>query len=328
MIIIKDNNFVNLGVVKNAIRAQRIEQLNGEYTLNFEAILNEKVNAMILPGTIFELNGEYFDLAMYEKIANEDGTYTVNVESEQVSYRLNDAQYNMTDFAANGTASSISNRILAGTGFNVRTLGNFPGNFEHSAQGEVTRRQLLMAFVTLLEGEIIFDKFDVSIVNHRGSTDRKLVTKDRHVKVISHVVDKRDIAPNGDFKVVYTCEPIYLPADTYNLGDDILLMNRLLGICEELRVVSLSFNPYNNMDVEIKFAKGPMEWYTRGIEKTVTNPPVTPPEDFTPPWSWDEDGNLSITNPETGQDVPITGPSAGGGTTSGGSDVIIERWVE
>lgn len=268
MIRVMNSSLNRLGVIRNVIKASRVEQLNGENTLAFEAILDITLNSYINPETIFELRGDYLDVAMYEKIANEDGTFTVSIEAEQVSYRLNEAYYNVTDFEKEGTPNEILSLILSGTGFTTGVV-EFADIMKYEAGGEVSRRQLLMQFATALKGELVFNKFTISIVRHRGSTERVPIVKDQHVKIVSQRVDKRNLTPSGHYSVIYDCESLYLPSDHYLLGDEIKLMERRLSIFEELRVVSITYNPYNEMDTSFIFATGPLEYYGRGIERVI-----------------------------------------------------------
>lgn len=252
MIIVLDNNFNRLGVVKNAIESTRLEEINGENILDFSAVLDEKLNNFVDEDTIFELDDDYFDTALFKKVANEDNTYTVDVESEHVSYRLNDPLFNVEFFTELGEPNYILGKILEGTGFTIGTI-EFSGATAYSAQEAKSRRQLLMEFVAYLGGEVIFHKFEVSIVQHRGSLESKPVIKDRNVKVVSKTLNKRQLDELGNFLVSYTCTPIFLGI-SYDLGDNVRLMQKELGINEELRVISISRNPYNEMEITFQFA--------------------------------------------------------------------------
>ena len=263
MIRILDSSFNRLGVIKNVISASRLEEINGENVLDFEAILDSKMSALIGETTIFELDGQQFDIAYFKNSANEDGTYTNEVQSEHISYRLNREEYNLEYFTELGTPTYILGKILEGTGFSVGTV-DFSTIVTYSAQQAMSRRQLLMEFVAYLEGEVIFNNFTVSVVTHRGSTDPKPALKDRNVKLVAKSVNKRRLDELGNPEVSYICKPVVLPEDTYALGDDILLINKNLVIAESLRVVRISYNPYDLMDSVFEFSK-----YTDGLASSL-----------------------------------------------------------
>lgn len=261
MIKILDTNRV--GVIKNVVTASRLEEINGENVLDFTAVLDEKLNSLITQNSMFELNDEYFDTALLKKSNNEDGTYTVEVESEHVSYRLNNPDYNVEYFTEHGTPTYILGKILEGTPFTVGVV-EFTDIVTYSAQEAKSRRQLLMEFIAYIGGEGLFNKFQISIVQHRGSTTAKPVIKDRNVKVIAKSINKRELDENGDPKVSYICEPVHIPLDNYSLGDDVVLLQKTLGIKEILRVVSINRNPYDDMDTIFQFAN-----YVNGLENSL-----------------------------------------------------------
>lgn len=259
MIKILNGTLNRLGVVKNVIKASRIEEINGENVLDFEAVLDDKLNLFIDQSSVFELNDNYFDMAFFKKTLNEDNTFTIEAETEHVSYRLNNSTYNVEYFTETGTPTYILGKILDGTGFTVGTV-EYADAVTYSAQEAKSRRQLLIEFVAYLGGEIECNKFSISILTHRGSTDFKPALKDRNIKVVSKTLNKRTLDENGNPTVSYTCTPIYLPGDGYSLGDNILLVQRNIGINEQLRVVRMSINPYDNSEASFEFAN-----YINGI---------------------------------------------------------------
>ena len=269
MIKILDSSFKRLGVIKNALSSNRLEEINGENVLDFEAVLDWRISNFIDDNSIFEVDDDWFDTAYLKKTANEDNTYTVEVESDHISYRLNREEYNIEFFTELGSPTYILGKILEGTGFTVGTV-EFSTQVAYSAQEAKSRRQLLMEFVAYLEGEVQFNKFQVSIVNHRGSTTAKQVIKDRNVKVVSKITNKRQFDEDGNPTVSYTCTPLYLPGDAYSLGDNISLRKKELGISEELRVVSITRDVYEPMNVTFQFAN-----YLNGLESSLYHISVT-----------------------------------------------------
>lgn len=263
MIKILDNNFKRLAILNKAINPNRFEEINGENVLNFEAILDEKVATYLNENSIIELNNDYFDIAYLRKNHNEDGTLTVEVETEHVSYRLNNPEYDKEWFTEIGTPSYILEKILAGTGFTIKTI-EFTTTLTYSAQEKKSRRQLLMEFAHLLGGELVFNKFEISIVNRRGNVEPQLFTTGKNIKIVSKIYNKREIDEEGNPLVAYVCEPILLPNVSLSLGDNALLVQKDLGIREDLRVVSYSYNPYDKMEATIELAN-----FISGLEDVI-----------------------------------------------------------
>lgn len=263
MIVILDENLKKLGVIKNCISSTRREELNGENTLDFEAILDSKLSDLLDEDSIFEVDDDYFDTALFKKIANEDGTYTVEVEAEHISYRLNNPDYDKEYFTEDGTPNYILGKILEGTGFTIDDV-DFSKVETYSAQEAKSRRQLLMEFVAYLKGEVKFHKFEVSILQRRGRVGVSPLIKDKDVKVLSKTVNKREKDEEGNPIVSYEIAPINSDGTPYELGDNVRLIQRKLEINEDLRVVAVSYNPYDKQDVVYTFSN-----YENGLESAI-----------------------------------------------------------
>lgn len=263
MIVILDENLKKLGVVKNCISSTRREELNGENTLDFEAILDSKLSDLLDENSIFEVDDDYFDTAVFKKIANDDGTYTVEVESEHISYRLNNPDYDVEYFTEDGTPEYILGKILEGTSFTIGTI-EFDSVITYSAQEAKSRRQLLMEFVAYLKGEVKFHKFEVSILQRRGRVGVRPLIKDKDVKVLSKTVNKREKDENDNPITSYEITPMNSDGTPYELGDNVRLIQRKLEINEDLRVVTVSYDPYNKQDVVYTFSN-----YENGLESAI-----------------------------------------------------------
>lgn len=263
MIKILNSGFTKLGVIKNAITSTRMEEINGENILDFEAVLDQKLNTLIDENSIYEFENDWFDTAYIKKQIKEDNTFSLDVQAEHISYRLNREEYNKEYFTETGNPTYILGKILEGTGFTVGTV-EFSSQYTYSAQEAKSRRQLLMEFVAYVEGEVSFNKFQVNIHTHRGSTTNKTVIKDRNVKIVAKIVDKKQKDKDGNVLTSYTCTPLYLPGDVYNLGDNITLMQKDLAIQENLRVVSISRDVYDTSVATLQFSK-----YINGLEQSL-----------------------------------------------------------
>lgn len=265
MIKILDSSFDRLGIIKNVIEATRLEEINGENILDFVVILDLKMSNLITEDSIFELGGQYFDIKYLRKSVEKDNTYLIEVQSEHISYRLNDPDYNVEYFTENGTPTYILGKVLEGTSFTVDTV-DLTEVTTYSAQEPKSRRQLLMEVAAYVEGELIFDNFEISLVAHRGSTTPQPAIKDRNISVISKTINKRDLDEEENPKVSYVCTPITVPGISYGLGDDIQLIQKTLGISEILRVIRIEQDPYNEINTKYEFAN-----YTNDLASSLYN---------------------------------------------------------
>lgn len=253
MIKLLDSNFKRIGNLKNVLDAERSEEINSVNTLKFKLISTTSLLSQIQNDSIFELDDDYFDLVYVEKQARNDGTYIINVESEHISYRLNNQEYNVEYFTEYGTPEYILGKILDGTDFIVGDV-EFSDVVTYSAQEAKSRRQLLMEFAAYIKGELYFHKNEIGIVQHRGSSDVKILTKGKNINVVGSIVDKRERDSEGNPLLSYYCEPIALPGVEYSLGDDILLIQPELNIREKLRLIKMSYNPYKPYSLSMEFS--------------------------------------------------------------------------
>jgi len=263
LIKVLNSNFERQAVLKDVINPNFFEEINGEKTLTFSAILDEKTSTYINENAVIELDDDYFDIAYFKKNQNEDGTLTIDVETEHISYRLNNPEYDMEYFAATGAPTTVLSAILSGTGFTVGTI-EFSGNITYSIQERKSRRMMLMEFVALLGGEVDFSKFEISILQHRGSQEPKLLTKGKNIKVVSKIFNKRETDENGNPLISYTCTPIMLSDAPLELGDEVLLIQKDLDIKEQLRIVRIGYNPYNPIEVDVELAN-----FVSGLEDDI-----------------------------------------------------------
>jgi hypothetical protein len=252
MIRILNSSLTRLGVINKVIDAARVEVINGENTLDFSVLLDSKMSSLLTEDSILELDGQYFDIKLFKKVLTQEGIYKIEVESEHVSYRLNEAAYNVEFFTEYGTPTYIAGKILEGTPFTLVTC-EFYAQTTYSAQEAMSRRQVLMEFAQYINAELLFDGFNISFVRHLGSTTPKLVVKDRDVTVLSKVINKRELV-DGNPKVSYVCTPVHTPLDDFELGDNIQLRQVELGISESLRAVRVSYNPYDDMETVFEFS--------------------------------------------------------------------------
>ena len=250
MIRILDSNFEAWGVLKNTTESSRVETLNGENTLSFTALLTTKLSELIDKDSIFELEGQRFDIKTLKKSLTEENAYVAEVSAEHISYRLNDPQYNKEYFTEMGSPEYILGKMLAGTSFSVGTV-DIGGSLTYSAQEEKSRRALIMELAYLVGGDLQFNNFTVDLLQHRGSTELKPAIKDRNIKVVTHEIAKQLGSDNIES---YTCEPVGIPKDTYSLGDNILLLNKTLDIQQYLRVVRVEYDPYDESSLSFEFA--------------------------------------------------------------------------
>lgn len=238
--------FVELDTIEAVDTSSRTEIINSDNILSFTAPLTAENTDLFNDTNTIGLDDDYFDIAKYKKGQAESGELQVSVECEHVSYRLNNSDYDLEYFTETGTPTEILTALLAGTGFTVGTV-EFTEAVTYSAQEKKSRRGLLVQFAEYLGGELLFNKFTVSILAQRGSTAPKDLMAGRNITVISKSVDKTTLDRNGNPTVAYECALIH-PMELA-LGDVVTMAYATLGIDVTLRIVSITTNPYNKYEV-------------------------------------------------------------------------------
>lgn len=237
--------FAELATVEAVLSSSKTEIINSDNILSFTTVLTAANTDLINDTNTIGVDDDYFDIARYKKAQLENGDLEVDVECEHISYRLNDPYYDVEYFTEIGTPTEILTQILLGTGFTVGTV-EFSTTVTYSAQEKKSRRGLLVQFAEMLGGELLFNKFTVSILAQRGSSVPKDLTAGRNITVISKSVDKTNRDSSGNPTVAYECALIQ-PMELC-LGDVVSMAYSTLGINVTLRIVSLTTNPYNKYE--------------------------------------------------------------------------------
>lgn len=263
MIKILDASYQRLGVIKNIINASHREELNGEFTLDFEAILDPYLQNLLSSNSYFEVYGQYFILGFIQNGINSDGQTTTRIEADHISYLLNNKEYDLepwdeetqTGFRPmiNATPSDILTELLMGTSF-IGSINVSITNLDYQISSTITRRQAIIDLMDMVKGEIIWNNFNVSIVSHRGSTVDKVAIIGKNVTSLSFEIDKRTRIEDETkpYLLTYNCEIIEnIEDEVYNLGDDVRIIDRNLGIDTIQRVISIVANPNNENEPRI-----------------------------------------------------------------------------
>lgn len=249
-LIFCDDTLVPLATLKVAVSAKRTERLNGENTLDFVCPARDAAVEHLNENTVVSLEGDYFDVVFLRREQLSNGWMQVSVECEHASYRLNNSEYHLQYFTMSNTPEAILAALLSGTGFSVGTV-EFSAVTTFSLQEASSRRAALRLFAEYLQAELVFQGFQVSLVQQRGSTSPKELRVGKEITVISQSINKRQKDNLGNPLVSIDCG-VYR-GTILALGDVVELDYPSLRIQSSLRVVSLSYDPYNpaNLSIEV-----------------------------------------------------------------------------
>lgn len=242
---IVDPDLVELAELESVTTSARIEKINSDNLLNLTFRMQDAASAYVNAVNVYQLGTDYFDLAHYNKGRQADGKRLVVIEAEHVSYRLNNPDYDLNYFAKTGTPTYILGQILNGTEFTVGTV-EYTAPVTYSSQQKMSRRGILMEFVATLGGELLCEGFTISIVQTRGNQTARELIVGYHINVVSKDLNKREADPDtGDPRVAYACEVVRNLDPPLALGDKVLIADDDLDIDVELRVLAITYDPYN-----------------------------------------------------------------------------------
>lgn len=172
-----------LGSTSKAFNIEKTEELMREYILSFSVVNNDSVFKYLNENTVFQYNGQYFDVS---GIDGDSGTSNITqITAEHISYRL--ADYTLPNgYSFVGTVEQIAQDILneaktveevpASTIFSIgftADLGTL--SFGLAGATNVTARDALIA-MSELGVEVSFDNFTVNLPERIGN-DNGLIFK-------------------------------------------------------------------------------------------------------------------------------------------------------
>jgi len=233
------------------------EEINGEYTLDFSAIIDE--DKPITADDEFELDNR-FQVATLDSENTGEGLY-YNLSCEHVSYQLID--HELDNFANSGTVSDHLTALFTDTPFTVGTVEP-SGSSTISINERTNKREILLQIAAAFNGELSYNGYEVSLLNSRGLDNGSQLRIGKNLKGIRKTIDKREKDAQGNPIVSYEVDVVNIAeldeyADVKNfesleLGDYKQVIDDELGINAKLRVVSLEYDPKDKRNLQVELS--------------------------------------------------------------------------
>lgn len=192
-----------LGSTSKAFDTVVREELMREFTLNFSVRNSDSIFRYIEPDTVYECEGERFDIT--DIGIDTAGVNVTTVSAEHVAYRLN--EYTVpANYAFVGTAKEIGADILKVSGANVEfTMGECSDyetqSFSLNNDKETTARAAILA-LTSIGVEVCFNNFIINLPERLGAAkETPLVLSRRRWQKDNGWTYEVDIADTGDISV-------------------------------------------------------------------------------------------------------------------------------
>lgn len=238
---LEDDNPGNLKKTYTGVNACTItEKLSGECTIDIKLLTRLTENSVSV-NDYLELEGLVFTMTEIRKHISGGLCYTQMV-GEHISYILNNEKYKVVAFDRTGTPEELLRILLGGTPFTVGTV-DVENTVTLRINKEATRRACIMQLIALLDCEIEYYGYTISIRSHRGKETPVDVVKEMIVQDVSYAYNVSEETTN------YTLS-LYQKGKL-ELGDRIYIRFAPLGIDTESRIVGIDWNPFNYKEVNI-----------------------------------------------------------------------------
>lgn len=216
------------------------KKMDGECTIDLK-LLTRLTEGLVTVDDLLEIDGLIFNITEEKKNISGGMCYSQFV-GEHISYVLNDDDYLVASFDMTGTPREILSVLLSGTPFYMGVV-EFEEKVTLRVNQETTRRACVMQLLALVKGEIEYYGYSIGIRKHVGSSKPIDIMKSANVQDINYsynAVEKR-----YSFSI-----SLYKKGDL-DLGDEILMNFKPLGLNKQRRIVGMEWNPFNFKEVSI-----------------------------------------------------------------------------
>ncbi|MDD3288110.1 MAG: hypothetical protein PHX43_03795 [Alphaproteobacteria bacterium] len=254
---------VHLATLDNIIKdsAEVERTVNGPFIFSFEALEAELKSEYFASDSMVLVEDQFFDVKYVEQLHSDDIRYTI--QCEHVNYRLEDGSENLyPTYAYTGTPTQILTNILSGTEFSVGTV-DFTAVITISVDQEITRKSLIYQLANLLGGEIEYTNngFTLNVLNTIGKDDGFQIRFGKNMLGVKKIIDRR-----GELKTYYTVDLVELKnseeyirrglqdLESVGVGDTVTLIDEVIGLNVQNRIVSITYNPIFAMNTKLEIA--------------------------------------------------------------------------
>lgn len=255
MINIRDSSKRLLAILDLYTDSAVVESINGEYTAKFTAIIDEDGKSQYIQhGNLVEIEGQYYNIVQHRRTRGSDGALLVSVFCQQVAYDLNRTTFE--EFVQSGTPEQLLNLLLPGTGFTVGIVQ--PTEIISVEFRELaTARGILLEIAAQAGVELLFDKYEISLLHQRG---QQRGVQFRLGKNLMGIVKDSNIS-TGTQVVSYEIDivelntlPEFAGLEYFELGDTVRIIDEELGINELQRIIRYEYDPRRRIKSKVTIA--------------------------------------------------------------------------
>lgn len=256
MITIRNPSFQPLAVIERYDNDSVDETINGEYKLNFTALIDpDGKSEYLTDGNLAEVEDQLFNIVHHRRTRAVDGSTMVAVECEQVSYDLLLPEFTWADgFVHAGTPLQLLAMALEDTGFTIGSVELSGYISVDLAEENITTRAILLEIAAQSGGELRFDRYSISLLARRGAIRPVRFQLGKNLEGIVKDVDVR----SGERITAYEIDvlelnslPEFYGLEYFELGDTVGIGDPELGIDEQQRIVGYSYSPQRRINSKV-----------------------------------------------------------------------------
>lgn len=255
MITILDDQLQAQAILEHYTNAAVIESINGEYTLQFTAIIDEDGKSEYITHNHFaEVEEQLFAIVKHRRTRDEDGSLIVAAYCQQVAYAL--SRVMLDEFIHAGTPSNLLMLLLNGTGFSVETVEKTE-IISVDIREATTARAVLLQIAALTGGELLFNRYTISLLQRRGMARGNEFRFGKNLRGIVKDVDASDGVPVTAYEITVielNSLPEFEGMEYFELGDSSYIVDEELGINEEQRIIRYEYDPKQRINSKLTIA--------------------------------------------------------------------------
>lgn len=228
-------------------------QINGECTLQFEALEADLKSEYFQSEAYVEVNGLYFDIAYVEQLHAD--TLTYRIECEHVTYRL--LATAIPYYTYDGTPTEILTDLLSGTEFQLGQV-DFTEVLTFAVYEEQSKLGLVKLLSNTLGAEISYNGLTIDLKATVGVDRGFQIRFGKNLTGIKKIIDRRSGLTHYAVDLIeLKNHPAFIDVAALEVveeGDTIRIVDDLMGLDILNKVVKRTYNPLKAINTALEIA--------------------------------------------------------------------------